>query len=380
MRVAFVHYWLVTMRGGEKVLEALLDLFPQADIYTHVYDPEAVSAKIRARTVRTTFIQKLPFAARAYQKYLPLMPRALEELDLRGYDLVISSESGPAKGVVTGANTMHICYCHSPMRYLWDMYQDYLEGAGALTRFGFRLFAHHLRLWDALSARRVDFFAANSHNVARRVAKHYGRSSEVIHPPVDTDFFSPGPGGYPPVGDYYLCVGQLLGYKRVDIAVEACERLGKKLLIIGDGPERGKLQRQAGPNVVFLGKRNGETLRKHMSECRALLFPGEEDFGIVPLEAMACGRPVIAYGKGGALETVVPGKTGILHDEQTAISLCDAIERFEAGMETFVPGDVREHALAFSNETFLRRFRDFYDNCRLAWESDSRVSSPHPLS
>jgi glycosyltransferase involved in cell wall biosynthesis len=364
MRVALIHYWLVTMRGGEKVLEALLDLFPQADIYTHVYVPGAVSAKIQAARVSTTFIQKLPLARKVYQKYLPLMPLALEQLDLRGYDLVISSESGPAKGVLTGPDTLHICYCHTPMRYVWDMYQDYLAASGPLARVAMRFFCHRLRLWDVASARRVDYFAANSRNVARRIAKHYGREAEVIHPPVDVDFFSPQGEAFPEPEDYYLYVGQLTRYKRADIAVDACARMGKKLLLIGEGEDRKRLERAAGPGVTFLGKQEGDVLRRYMQRCRALLFPGEEDFGIVPVEAMASGRPVIAYGRGGALETVIPGKTGLLFQEQSVSALCGALEDFTSRSGEFSAHTLREHAGNFSHEVFRRNFSAFYERCR----------------
>ncbi len=363
MRVALVHYWLVAMRGGEKVLEALLELFPQADVFTHVYAPGAVSPAIRQRRVTTGFIQKLPFAVRHYQKYLPFMPLALEQFDLRGYDLVISSESGPAKGVLTSPDTPHICYCHTPMRYIWDFYQGYLEEAGPIVRPALRCFSHRLRMWDVLSAARVDFFAANSRNVAGRIAKHYRRSAEVIHPPADLAFFTPAGGVFPQPEDHYLYVGQLTAYKRPDLAVQACTRMNRKLTVIGDGPERKALERMAGPTVSFLGRRDAPSVARHMQSCRALLFPGEEDFGIVPVEAQAAGRPVIAFGRGGALETVRHGQSGILFPKQDVPSLCRAMEEFEAGTYAFDPAALARGAERFSKERFLREFRSFLDRC-----------------
>lgn len=363
MRVALVHYWLVSMRGGEKVLEALLGLFPEADIFTHVYIPEKVSPIIRQRRVTTSFIHKLPLAASQYQKYLPLMPLALEQLDLRGYDVVISSESGPAKGVLTGPDTLHLCYCHTPMRYLWDFYQDYLQESGPLLRPFFRLLSGRLRAWDALSSMRVDHFAANSHNVARRIAKHYRRRAEVIHPPVDARAFAPEGGRYPEPDDYYLYAGQLTAYKRVDLAVQACARLGRRLMIIGDGPEYKKLARLAGPTVFFLGRQETPVLARHLQRCRALLFPGEEDFGLVPVEAMAAGRPVIAYGRGGVLETVRHGETGLFFSSQDVASLCRAMEELESGRHHFDPAALAKEAERFSPRAFAGAFRAFFARC-----------------
>ena len=363
MRVAVVHYWLVGMRGGEKVLEAILDLFPEADIFTHVYVPDAVSPTIRKHKVTTSFIQKLPFAATAYPKYLPLMPLALEQLDLRGYDLVISSESGPAKGVLTGTDTVHICYCHTPMRYLWDCYQHYLEKAGTVSRLALRLFSPYLRMWDALTAQRVDFFAANSHNAVRRIAKHYRRTAEIIYPPVDVRAFAPKKGDCPAPEGYYLYVGQLVAYKRADLAIQSCNHLARKLIIIGDGPEHKALKSIAGPTVTFLGKQDEASLCRHMQRCNALLFPGEEDFGIIPIEALAAGRPVIAFGAGGALETIQHGETGLLFSEQTSSALCAAIEEFENGRHVFEPDRLTLEAERFSRNKFQDSFKRFLEEC-----------------
>jgi glycosyltransferase involved in cell wall biosynthesis len=343
------------MRGGEKVLEALCELFPQADIYTHVYDPQSVSDTIRRHTVRTTFIQKLPAAKRLYKKYLPLMPMALEELDLTDYDIVISCESGPAKGVVTRPDCLHICYCHSPMRYLWDQYHLYRKNAGLLTRLFMSAISPALRLWDVSSAARVDYFIANSQFVAGRIQKFYRRDAAVIHPPVALEKFTPSERR----GEYYLCAGQLVRYKRFDLAVEAFGRSGRRLVIAGAGEEAARLRKAAPKNVEFLGRQTDAELHAIMQNCRALVFPGEEDFGIVPVEAMACGRPVIAFGAGGALETVVDGVTGLFFHEQTVASLNEAIERFEAQEQTFQQEAIRKHASTFQKSVFKQRFADF---------------------
>ncbi len=353
MKVAIVHYWLVSHRGGEKVLDALCELWPQADIFTHVYDPESVSATIRSKTVKTSFIQKLPFAKRLYKKYLPLMPFALEVLDLSQYDLVISSESGPAKGVLVNPRALHICYCHSPMRYIWDQYHVYSANSGWATRLAMAVCLPALRAWDFLSAARVDRFAANSAFVAARIAKYYRRDATVIHPPVDVDHFAISSE----IDDYYLAFGQLVRYKRFDLAVQAFSRMGKRLVVVGIGEEEKRLRAIAGPSVEFLGWRSDDQIRGLLSRCRALIFPGEEDFGIVPVEAMASGRPVIAYGRGGALESVVDRKTGLLFPEQTIDSLCAAVATFESIAESFDPQAIRAHAEKFRPEVFAERIR-----------------------
>jgi len=338
------------MRGGERVVEALCELYPDADLYTHVVDPGVLSDTLRRHAIRTTSVGRLPGSVRHYKKYLPLMPLALEQLDLRRYDLVISSECGPAKGVLTTPDTLHVCYCHSPMRYVWDMYWDYLEQVPAVLRPAWRRLMHRLRLWDLAAASRVDHFFANSRYVARRIRKHYRRDAEVVHPPVDTASFAPRE----PRDDYYLVVGELARYKRADLAVEAMTRLGRPLVVIGKGEQAKEIRRLAGPQVRLLGRQPFAVIREHYGRCRALLFPGEEDFGIVPVEAMASGRPVIAFGRGGALETVVEGQTGLFFEEQTVESLIEAVERYESIEATFDPPAIQRHAAGFDRAVFKR--------------------------
>ena len=357
MKVAIVHYWLVGMRGGEKVVEALCEMFPQADIFTHVYVPDAVSETIRRHRVTTSFIGRLPAAARLYKRYLPLMPLALEQLDLSDYDLVVSSESGPAKGVIPPPGTRHLCYCHSPMRYLWNMFHEYRRQSGLLTRWAMPPLAHYLRVWDTVSASRVDRYIANSQAVAARIRRYYGREAEVVWPPVDVDAFAPVAAEER--GDYMLMVGELVGYKRPDLAVEAFNRMGRKLVVIGGGEMLDRIRRLAGPTVTVLGPAPFAELRHHYARCQALIFPGEEDFGIVPVEAMASGRPVIAYGRGGATETVVPGVSGMFFDERSVEALIAAVEAFRDG--DFDPGAIVAHARKFSRDVFIAAMREQID-------------------
>ncbi|WP_051564609.1 glycosyltransferase family 4 protein [Desulfovermiculus halophilus] len=355
MKTAIVHYWLIGMRGGEKVLSALLDIFPDADIFTHVYDLKAVSEKIANHNVYTSFIQDLPFSKRLYQNYLPLMPLALEQFDLRDYDLVISSESGPAKGVLTRPDALHICYCHTPMRYLWDMYHDYKKQAGPLKRLAMTPLLHYMRMWDLASAQRVDHFIANSNYVASRIRKYYRQNATVIYPPVAVDEFysSDEPK------DFYLMVGQLVGYKRADLAVRAFNRMGKRLVVIGDGEQLSMLQKIAKKNIVLMGKQPFEVIKKHFARCRALIFPGMEDFGIVPVEAMASGRPVIAYGRGGALETIVEGETGLFFREQSEVSIIEAVEEFEKTKSNITSEACRNQAKTFDLDRFTEEIKEF---------------------
>jgi glycosyltransferase involved in cell wall biosynthesis len=357
MKVAIIHYWLVGMRGGEKVIEALCEMYPQADIFTHVYVPESVSDRIRQHKVIPTFINALPRAAKMYKTYLPLMPLALEQLDLRGYDLIISSESGPSKGIIPSSDALHVCYCHTPMRYIWNMYHDYRNSAGRLARLMMPPLTHYLRMWDVTSAARVDSFVANSATVARRIHRYYGANSVVIHPPVDTDAYSIAAASE--LGDYYLMAGELVSYKRPDLAVRAFNEMNLKLVVIGGGEMLDEIRRLAGPTVTVLGTQPFDVLKQHYARCRALIFPGEEDFGMVPVEAMASGRPVVAFGRGGATETVANGISGVFFAEQTAGAISSAV-RSLADME-IDSAKIAAHARQFGRDQFFQKMRMHID-------------------
>lgn len=357
MKVAIVHYWLVGMRGGEKVIEALCEMYPQADIFTHVYVPDMVSDRIRAHRVIPSFINKLPRAASMYKTYLPLMPMALEQLDMRGYDLIISSESGPAKGIIAPSDALHVCYCHTPMRYIWNMYHDYRDNAGQLARLAMPPLTHYLRMWDVGTAARVDSFVANSMTVSRRIRRYYGADSTVIYPPVDTDAYHQADPSQ--MGNFYLMAGELVRYKRPDLAVQAFNDMRLNLVVIGGGEMLEELRRMAGPTVTVLGTQPFDVLKSHYAQCRALVFPGEEDFGMVPVEAMASGRPVIAFGKGGATETVVAGETGVFF----AIQSVEAIVAAVRASETMNVDPIRiiSHAKQFGRGQFIQRMRAHID-------------------
>lgn len=361
LRVAIVHYWFVNHRGGEKVVDAFLEMYPQADVFTHVIDRDKFSGLAARHSVTETWIASIPGARRHYQKLLPLMPLALEQLDLRGYDLVISSESGPAKGVLTDPDTLHLCYCHSPMRYLWDMYPEYRAATGTVTKLMMVPLTHYLRIWDFVSAGRVDVFVANSAFVARRIAKTFKREAEVVHPPVA---LQPDENA-PKRSDDFLMLGQLTRYKRPDLVVEAFRRMPqRRLTIIGEGEMLASLQRDRPDNVRFLGRADDETVRRYLSSVQALIFPGVEDFGMVPVEAMACGTPVIAFARGGVTESVVAHETGLFFETQSADALIDALQRFDAWAPQIDRARIRARAENFSVPRFKARIQHIIDRER----------------
>jgi glycosyltransferase involved in cell wall biosynthesis len=348
--IAIVHYWLLGMRGGEKVLEALCRLLPDADIFTLFYDPERVSPVIRQRRVTTSFLNPL---RRYYRSLLPLMPLALEHFDLRAYDLVVSSESGPAKGVITRPETRHVCYCHTPMRYLWDLYPQYLHEwtRSPLKRAAIRATAPGLRRWDLATAARVHDFVANSENVRQRILKTYQRESVVVHPPVAVGTFR-----HEPSEDYFLMVSELVPYKRVDTAVHAFSKIGRRLRIAGDGPEFARLRKIAAKNVEFCGRVSDDELRGVYARSRAFVMPGEEDFGITGVEAIASGKAVIALGRGGVRE-IVPEDGAFFFDSPDEASLVAAVQRFEAAEATIPAARLQAAAQRFSEAEFDRKMR-----------------------
>lgn len=363
-RVAIVHYWLVNMRGGEKVVEALLDIFPQAEIFTLVHDPAKISDKINSKKIHTSFIQKIPFAVPRYQNFFPLFPFAVEQFDLSGFDLVISSDSGFAKMALTRSDQLHVCYCHTPMRYAWDKYFEYLNGSGLgfIKRSAMRLFMHYVRLTDLAASFRVDRFVANSATVAGRIKKHYRRDAVVVHPPVDCGRFTPAGNGAAAKKPFYLFVGQLIPYKKPDVVVDAFNESGLGLRIAGTGQMERALKKRAGKNIEFLGKASAEELADLYRNCEALVFPNEEDFGIVPVECMAAGKPVIALNLGGASETVVDGTTGVLFDECSVSGLQSAVKRFLTIKDSFDPAKIRNHALQFDSGVFHEKMTSFFSN------------------
>jgi glycosyltransferase involved in cell wall biosynthesis len=364
MRVALVHDWLTGMRGGEKVLEGLCERFPDADILTLFHHRGSVSPTIERHRVRTSFLQYFPFSRTHYRAYLPLYPLAIEHFDLDAYDVVISSSHCAAKAVVPAGRARHLCYCHSPMRYGWDQFDTYFGPARVgpmASRWFYRPLLAWLARWDAATAARVHRFVANSRYVAARIRRYYNREATIVYPPVDTVFYHTSPI---PRARHFLIVSAFVPYKRLDVAIDACLRIGAPLRIVGDGPDRARLERAAGPDVEFLGRLSDEQVRDEYRRASAVILPGEEDFGIVPVEAQACGCPVVALGRGGALETVIDGETGILFAEPTADSLGDALER--AAATRFDTDRLREHAERFSVHRHVREMTTAIDEMTAA--------------
>ena len=351
MKIAIVHDWLTNMGGAERVIINFKEIYKEARIYTTFYNPENLDKELQNLDVKTSFLQGKKMVTN-HKKYFPLMPLAFRLFNLKDYDVVLSSSSSCAKGV-KAPKGIHVCYCHTPMRYAWEKKDDYLKGMNSIKKAIVNIFLWFMRRWDIWSSKRVNYFIANSTAVKERIKKCYNRESVVINPPVRCNMFNIVDTD----GDYYFIVSRLVPYKRFDLAVQACAELGKKLVVIGDGPEKENIEKLANENITFLGRQSDEVVKKYMSECKALLFPGEEDFGITPVEAMACGRPVIAYGKGGVLDTVVDGKTGLLFKEQTVDSLKQAILNFE-NME-FNKQEIRKHALKFDEEIFKEKIQNY---------------------
>jgi glycosyltransferase involved in cell wall biosynthesis len=358
MKIAIIHYWLVNMRGGEKMLESLLELFPGADIYTHVYNPAAVSTLIAGHRIFKSRINNLPFSKKLYRLYMPLMPKALLDFNLQNYDIIISSEAGPAKGIIPNPNAYHLCYCHSPMRYLWDMYHEYYKNANIFTRFFMKNLIPSLRIWDITSSNLVDRFVTNSNYTAKRIMRIYNREAAVIYGPVQiTKYLNIGRNP----SDYYLVFGEITSYKRIDIALEACIESKRKLIVAGAGIKKSDLNKYSkNDHIIFKGRVSDEEAAELYSKALALLYPGIEDLGLIPIEANAAGCPVIAYRDGGALDTIKENVTGIFFNEQSTGSLIEAMDRFENAL---LSGAFKErepfsnHVKQFSSESFKDRVK-----------------------
>ncbi len=373
LRVAIVHDFLYTYAGAERVLEQLVALFPDCDLFS-IFDflPPDQRGFIKHKKVRTTFIQRMPWARRKHRAYLPLMPLAIEQLDLSAYDIVISSSYLVAKGVLTRPDQLHICYCHTPVRYAWDLQNRYLEQVNGITRVAkdavARILFHYIRNWDVHSANNVDVFVTNSDYVGRRIKKVYRRDAETIHPPVDTDWFSI----QEQKEDFYLATSRLVPYKRIDLIVEAFGRMpDRRLIVVGEGPEMQKIRAKVTDNVRLMGYQPAARLRHYLQRARAFVFAAEEDFGIVPVEAQACGTPVICFGRGGVTESVIDGKTGIHFYEQTPESIIDAVSRFEK--QQWDPAEIRRNAERFSIRRFRQRFAGKTKDSWAAFRAKRRV-------
>ena len=362
LKVAIVHDWLVNYGGAESVVESILKLFPNADIFTLVYDKKKIAPHFQANRIITSKIQGLPFATKLYTKLLRFMPAAFESFDFSNYDLIISSSSSCAKGIISPVDVPHIAYIHTAMRYAWDLFFDYYKTSSFITRFFMNRWIPELRLWDYVSSQRISTIVANSKYISKRIKKFWARSSLVIYPPVHTEKFSVLKN---PSNDYYLAFSRLVSYKRIDLAVKACKDLKKRLVVIGSGGEEKKLKELAkGANITFTGRLSDKDIIPYLQNCKALLFCAEEDFGIIPLEVQSCGRPVIAFAKGGAKETVIEKKTGLFFYEQTTESLKNAIEEFEQLEKkgTFKADLIAKHANKFSENRFLEEFKKIIES------------------
>ena len=378
MKIAIIHDWLTGMRGGEKCLEVICKLYPDADLFTLLHIPGKVSPEIESHPIHTSFIQNLPFAKSKYRYYLPLMPFAIETFDLNEYDLILSSSHCVAKSVKPGPNSLHICYCHTPMRYIWDQFNQYF-GRGKsswLSATVMKLLRPWLQRWDVKTSRRVNYFIANSLHVKKRIKKYYGKEATIIHPPVDTELFTPDNTANKE--DYFLIVSAFAPYKRLDLAVEAFNQMGLPFFIIGEGQDSKRLKEMAKPNIQFEGWLDNSQIRSHFARCRAFVFCGEEDFGITLLEAQAMGRPIIAFGRGGALETVIPDNqtwtpeteipksstsqpTGVFFYEQTTEALINAIQHFQTIESQFDSNAIRTHALKVDVSVYTKRMQKLID-------------------
>ncbi|MGC8659285.1 MAG: glycosyltransferase [Desulfomonilaceae bacterium] len=356
---ALVHHWFLAMSGGERVCEAICEVLDTPDLYSIVADPKSLGPVLGKSSLKTSFIQHLPNAKRFYRYYAPLFPLAVESFDLTSYDLVISSDSSVVKGIKTLPETCHICMCYSPMRYAWNAFHDYTRDFGIVKRGLSSIIMSYLALYDFAASARVDYFVAPSQTSRNRIRKYYRRDAAVIYPPCDTNRFKPSSH----IDDYYLFVGRLVSYKMADLAVKTFNRNKKRLLIVGDGPEMQKLKSMASTNIKFLGWVSDTELSEIYAKCKALIFPGEEDFGIVPVEAQAAGRPVIAYAKGGALETVIPDETGVFFRERSVGGLLDAIAKFEKMLVRFDTEKIVANAGKFSRSRFLSSFEEFVRQC-----------------
>jgi glycosyltransferase involved in cell wall biosynthesis len=366
MKVAIIHDWLVTYAGAERVLEQMLLAYPEADLFSLIdFVPREERGFLGGRLVHTSFLQRIPSMRDRYRRFMPLMPLAVEQFDLSGYDLVISSSYAVAKGVLTGPDQLHLCLCHSPMRYAWDLQHQYLHETGldhGIRGAMARWMLHRLRIWDLRTANGVDGFIAVSHFIARRIWKVYRREASVIYPPVDIESFTPGISRE----DFYVTASRMVPYKRMDVLVEAFAAMpARRLVVIGDGPEARRIRAKGAPNILFLGQQPLDALRDHLQRARAFVFAAQEDFGIAPLEAQACGTPVIAYGKGGALESIrgldEPSPTGIFFEEPTPAAVVASVELFERQEQRITPEACRRNALRFGPQRFRDELRAYVD-------------------